>query len=129
MHSRRRMSTAGVGYFTIDRLGKWAGDVMSPITAFISWLRQARMFHPDGVVYGARVESVASSADDLHELAERLAGPAIVRLSSAWWRGGKEWLDVLGMAIRFVEPNEETSVLPHARDQDLLLATIRFPWT
>jgi hypothetical protein len=90
---------------------------MAPVTGFISSIRQARMFHPDGLVYVARVEPLETAAIELGEVGGRLAGPAIVRLSSAWWRGGKEWLDVLGMAVRF------------AGDQDLLLATIRFPWT
>jgi hypothetical protein len=113
----------------VDRLGQWCGALMAPITGLVSNLRQARMFHPDGVVYLARVEPIETAAVDLREVAGRLSGRAVVRLSSAWWRGGKEWMDVLGLALRFVRPNHTASALPEAGDQDLLLATIRFPWT
>jgi hypothetical protein len=84
------------------------------------------MFHPDGVVFRAVVEASASSPE-LRSMAERIGGAALVRLSSAWWRGGKEWPDVLGMAVRFTK--EPLGVDPGDGDQDLLFATIRFPWT
>jgi hypothetical protein len=29
-----------------DRLGEWGGDLLAPVTGGISWIRQARMFHP-----------------------------------------------------------------------------------
>jgi hypothetical protein len=74
------------------------------------------MFHPDGVVYRASVEP-ATSDSDLLALAQRLTGEALVRFSSALWRNDREWPDVLGVALRF------------SSGQDLLLATIRFPWT
>lgn len=74
------------------------------------------MFHPDGVTFAARVEGLAT-APDLQRVARRLEGQALVRLSSAWWRGRKEWLDALGLAVRF------------EGGQDLLCATIRFPFT
>ncbi len=76
------------------------------------------MFHAEGVIYRGSVEAVDAPAD-LRLAGERLAGPALVRLSSGLWRGGKEWLDALGMAVRFGV----------REDQDLLLATIRFAWT
>jgi len=102
------------------------GVLLAPITALVSRIRHARMFHPDGIVYGARVEELNPRDDkvasDLRRVASRLAGDAIVRFSSAWWRGDKEWIDALGMAVRFQET-------PSRRAQDLLLATIRFPWT
>lgn len=106
-------------------LGLWGGRLLAPITAAVSRWRQARMFHPDGVAYRARVEALAGS--ELHALGERLSGQALLRFSSAWWRG-KEWPDVLGVAMRFRDgPLADVSVRPG--DQDLLLATIRFPWT
>lgn len=83
------------------------------------------MFHPEGVVYRARV--AAAPGSELQALGERLAGQALLRFSSAWWRG-KDWPDVLGLALRFRDgPLAEASAQPG--DQDLLLATIRFPWT
>src|SRR6202162_1228407 len=55
------------------------------------------MFHPEGSVYRARVEAVPGP---FSMLAQRLEGPALARPSTAWWRGGKEWLDALGIAVR-----------------------------
>jgi hypothetical protein len=83
------------------------------------------MFHPDGVVYQANVEPLTLNPQ-LLPIAERLSGLALVRFSSALWRGGRQWPDVLGAAIRFgwVGANPGLSAA-----QDLLLATIRFPWT
>ncbi len=101
-----------------ERAGRIAGWVMAPFTGAMSLARHARMFHPRGVVYEARV---LPSAVDVGwgRLAERLSGDAIVRLSGAWWKR-REWRDVLGCAIRFGG---------EGGDQDLLLATIRHPWT
>ena len=47
-----------------------------------------------------------------------------MRFSSALWRGEHEWPDVLGAAVRFLPGEKDTG-----SEQDLLLATIRFPWT
>lgn len=91
---------------------------MAPLTAALSRARHARMFHPTGLVYDALVTPVAIDGG-WGRLAERLQGAAIVRLSSAWWKR-REWRDVLGCAIRF-EGGEGV--------QDLLLATIKHPWT
>jgi hypothetical protein len=44
------------------------------------------------------------------------------------WRGGREWIDVLGCAIRF-HGDAAVAADAAAGDQDLLLATIRSPWT
>jgi hypothetical protein len=80
------------------------------------------MFHPDGVVYGARV-TACNDAHELAPLAQRLCGGAWLRFSSALWRG-HEWPDVLGVAVRFLADGHAPG-----SEQDLLLATIRFPWT
>lgn len=104
-----------------EKCGLVVGAGLAPLTAALSSARQARMFHPDGVVYQASTEP-ATSAPELLALAERLAGTTLVRFSSALWRGGHEWPDVLGAALRFGWGNG-------APAQDLLLATIRFPWT
>jgi hypothetical protein len=119
-----------------DELGRATGALLAPIIGGIASLRRARMFHPDGVTWLARAEA-APRAPDLEELAARLAGPVLARFSSAWWRGGKQWPDVLGTALRFldeavVEPAGRAVRLPHeprGADQDLLFATVRSPWT
>ncbi|WP_394842099.1 hypothetical protein LZC95_34105 [Pendulispora brunnea] len=110
-----------------ERAGDVGGLLLAPVTAAISRIRHARMFHPDGRMYRASVRPCAVTPE-LDRLAERLQGPAIVRLSSAWWRGEKQWRDALGMAVRFVREAQSTTE-PKGDDQDLLLATIRFPLT
>jgi len=99
-----------------DLTGRAAGSLLAPLTGLWALLRRTRTFRPEGTVFNAAVEPLAEGGA-LGRLARRLQGEAIVRLSSAWWRGGKEWPDVLGVAVRF------------AGDQDLLAATIRSPWT
>jgi hypothetical protein len=93
--------------------------MLAPLTGLVSKAREARMFHPDGVVYTAQVEPCAKTLD-LRSLADRLGVDALVRFSSALWRDPHEWPDVLGAALRFGEGPQR---------QELLLATIRFPWT
>lgn len=102
-----------------EECGLLVGAMLAPITGVVSKSREARMFHPDGLVYAAKVEPWAK-APDLLSLAQRLGSSALVRLSSAFWRAPHEWPDVLGAALRFGEGPER---------QELLLATIRFPWT
>ena len=106
-----------------ERAGIWAGWLLAPLTGTLSLLRRARMFHPEGAVYRARVEAVEGPWS---MLGRRLEGPALARLSTAWWRSGKEWLDALGIALRLGrDPGAEAQ----RGDQDLLFATIRSPWT
>lgn len=102
-----------------EECGLLVGAMLAPITAAMSKAREARMFHPDGLVYIASVQPSAQTAD-LRRLAERLGPSALLRLSSALWRKPHEWPDVLGAALRFGNGPER---------QELLLATIRFPWT
>lgn len=109
-----------------ERFGYLGGRLLAPLTSAVSRARQARMFHPEGVIYEAEVVACGQSPD-LNAIGERLSGSAIARLSSAWWRG-KEWPDVLGFALRFRSPDSQP-LAPSAADQDLLLATVRFPWT
>lgn len=108
-----------------EKLGILAGAWLAPITAALSGARRARMFHPDGLVLRAMAEPCVT-APDLRAVAERLAGSALVRFSSALWRSTHEWPDVLGLAIRFgwMRP-----AVTGSAEQDVLLATIRFPWT
>ncbi len=105
--------------------GTLAGLVLSPVTYAISALRRSRMFHPSGVLCEARVEPLAAEPS-LAPLAAALAGPALVRWSSAWWKQS-EWRDVLGCALRFGAA--ESWLNPGSDAQDLLLATIQRPWS
>jgi hypothetical protein len=108
-----------------ERVGRVAGLSLAPWTATLSGLRRGRMFHPAGVVVRGEVEAIASGG--WARLATSLAGHALVRLSAALFRE-RELPDVLGCAIRFTSepPRDER---PRPDDQDLLLATIRRPWT
>ncbi|MDI1475804.1 hypothetical protein [Polyangium sp. y55x31] len=112
-----------------EALGRAIGGVLSPITGEGSLLRRARLFHPDGVLFRADVRPLAREGA-VGELAQRLAGPALVRLSSAWWRHEKELPDALGIAVRFCgRMPTATSVEASARDQDLLFATFQHIWS
>lgn len=106
-------------------VGLLLGALLAPVTGLVSWLRQSRMFHPRGLMFEATVEAVGHEPAEL-AVARRLAGPALVRFSSAWWKHG-DWPDVLGCAVRF--SRLPLGVAPQAADQDLLFATIRRPWT
>jgi len=108
----------------LEALGRLVGGLWAPGVALGSLLRNARLFHPDGMVRWGRVEPIAKDGM-LGDLAKRLEGPVLIRLSSAWWRNDKEWPDVLGMALRLVDSKNIQVQNPATRDQDLLFATIR----
>jgi hypothetical protein len=103
-------------------LGAW----LAPLTALGSALRRSRLFHPRGITL-AGVASPVPEPPALHEVGLRLAGPVLVRFSGGFWRE-RQWLDVLGCAIRFTGA-EAASAAALPDDQDLLLATIRHPAT
>jgi hypothetical protein len=109
-----------------ELLGLVGGALLAPVFGVGSWLRRARFFHPEGVCHRAEVRPTAAVAG-YESLAGRLAGPALVRFSAAWWRGGREWPDVLGCAIRF-GVDQDSPLQPAADAQDLLFATIPRPW-
>ncbi len=107
-------------------LGRVGGLALAPVTGAIAAVRRSRMFHPVGLTFTAEV---ACAGSDLRHraVADRFVGHALVRLSSAWWKG-HEWIDALGVAVRF-RKSDEVTVEPAPDDQDLLFATIRTPWT
>jgi len=109
-----------------EEIGRVVGLALAPLTGTFSLLRHARMFHPEGVVYACDVEPTGDTP--WPSVAARLAGPALIRVSTAWWRHGRELPDALGLAIRF-RRHEQPSAQADDGDQDLLLATIRHPWT
>lgn len=108
-------------------LGRIGGQLLAPLTGGVSLLRHARMFHPSGHVFRAEVEAVDGPDERLRRAGARVSGPAIARLSSAWWKR-RQWRDVLGIALRLTRESAP-SVDPAPGDQDLLFATIRSPWT
>lgn len=111
-----------------ELVGFAGGALLAPLAAAGSYLRRARIFHPDGVVYRAEV-AVAAPEGAARDVALRLAGPALVRLSGALWRrrpGRARSPDLLGVAIRF-RSDPTPGVVPEPTDQDLLFATVRSP--
>jgi hypothetical protein len=101
------------------------GWAMAPVTGAFGLARRARMFHPEGVVARAAMRPIAREGA-LGMIAARLSGPALVRLSSAWWKR-REWIDVLGVAVR-LRSSDVVTAIPDENDQDLLFATVRTPW-
>lgn len=108
-----------------ERIGTAVGWLSAPLFGAVALARRGRVFHPEGAVFAARVEPLAVDGRT-GRLALRLAGPALVRFSTALWRRGKEWPDALGCAIRFRHTDDPSSD-PEVGDQDLLFATIRTP--
>jgi hypothetical protein len=105
-----------------EALGRAVGGVVAPLVAEASLVRGAAVFHPDGVVYGGEVSSIADE-DPLGDLARVLEGEALVRFSSALfrYRAGHDPRDVFGASVRF-------RVDDPRRAQDLLFATFRRVW-
>jgi hypothetical protein len=91
------------------------------------------MFHPRGIVLRADVRAPGSielatlirGTSAVPENLGELPKTALIRFSSALWKG-REWPDVLGMAIRFTDVERPTEKAAF-RDQDLLLATVPAP--
>jgi hypothetical protein len=110
-----------------EDLGRVIGALWGPAVRAGAALRHARLFHPEGITYRAEVIE-CPARESLRPLAARVAGPALVRLSSALWRGQREWPDVLGLAVR-LRSEEAITEEPAPGDQDLLFATVRSPWT
>jgi hypothetical protein len=106
-----------------EALGLWAGSIIAPFFAFGSWLRQARIFHPQGINFRADVKPVEGVDTRFADLVEGLAkGDALVRFSTG--RGSEKLPlpDVLGMSIRF-RADRDDNYKPEKDAQDLLLVT------
>ncbi len=124
-----------------EAVGRAVGGLIAPVARQGSRLRRARVLHPDGVVYRAEVRPLVLAMNGgeggegggaLADIAARLAGPALVRISGGvWrWRGGGDRArpDVLGVAVRF-RGSEAVSPEAEPGDQDLLFASFRSMWT
>jgi hypothetical protein len=111
-----------------EAIGRGLGGLISPAMWEGSLIRAARIFHPEGVVYRAEVTPLATDGD-VRDLAQRLKGPALVRLSGGVWRGRQRdrMPDVLGVAVRF-QSSEEITPLANADDQDLLFLSFPYLW-
>ena len=97
-----------------EALGTICGYIIGLFMGLISALRMARIFHPRGILFEAKVESLRPEILSFYD-------NALVRLSSALWKK-KEWTDILGLAIRFYHPKSKRL------DQDLLFATFKYVW-
>ena len=105
-----------------EELGRVVGGIWGPAVRVGATLRHARLLHPEGITYRAEVK-VITLRESLQPVASRLAGSALVRLSTALWRGHREWPDVLGLAVR-LRSEEAVTEEPSQNDQDLLFATV-----
>ncbi|MBX3261737.1 MAG: hypothetical protein KF782_18785, partial [Labilithrix sp.] len=110
----------------IERAGELLGAAAAPAFALTSALRRARTFHPRGDCADADVAVADGVPREHRALAERLAGNAFVRFSDALTKKKARWPDVLGCALRFGGEVDDPAA---DGDQDLLLATIKRPWT
>ena len=102
-----------IGLVILFIIGALVGLALAPLIFLVSLVRGARAVHADGVV--CRAELTAR-----HPAAERLAGPALVRLSGALERQSTTGSDVLGLDIRMQRDARDDA--GHG-DQDLLLGT------
>jgi hypothetical protein len=109
-----------------EAVGLWVGSLIAPLFAFGSLLRQARIFHPQGINFRADVRAIEGAEVDprFTELAQNLIkGDALVRFSTGRGSMGKVMLpDVLGMSIRF-RADRDDNYKPEEGAQDLLLVT------
>jgi hypothetical protein len=113
-----------------ERLGELIGGLWAPVVAKLSHARAARMFHPEGHTFWGVSQPVCGFDDEYWPLAVRLSGRVLARFSGALSRNEREYLDVLGLALRF----RRSSGVPidhraEPGDTDLLTATIRSPLT
>jgi hypothetical protein len=99
-----------IGLFALFVLGAVLGLVVGVVVFPVSLYRAARAVHADGVVCRAEIIARDPAAD-------RLAGPAVVRMSGAFEGQATTGSDVLGVLIRM--PRHEAA---HG-DQDLLLGS------
>ena len=108
-----------------ERLGELVGRLCAPPIHAIARLRGSRMFHPVGHTFSGRAVAIPSP---LGSIGEQLGGRVLARCSPALSKHGREWLEVLGIALRF-RPGEGPELDHRAAldDQDLLFATVPSP--
>jgi hypothetical protein len=109
-----------------EQIGNAIGGLWAPFIHSLARLRHARMFHPDGQLFSGTLEPIAGSPYEA--TAHQLGRTVLARCSGALRRGGRESLDVLGIALR-MHRGHKLRVHAVPTDQDLLFATIRSPLT
>lgn len=125
------MSASKKNVVTVNRperfselLGLWTGSMLAPLLTVGSLLRQARVFHPRGIYFQAKVEPADGVDPQFADVAEGLSkGDALMRLSAGMSMMRRGLLpDVLGISMRFnASANDDFAV--KAGTQDLLLVT------
>ena len=99
-------------------------SMLAPVLTFGTLLRQARIFHPRGIYFKAKVEPAMDVDPKFAELADHLSkGDTLMRLSAAMSKMRRGVLpDVLGVAMRFnTTANDDYAVQKNT--QDLLMVT------
>ena len=109
-----------------EQIGNAIGGLWAPFIHSLARLRHARMFHPDGQLFTGTLQPIAGSP--FEATAQQLGRTVLARCSGALRRGGRESLDVLGIALR-IHRGQTLGVHAVPTDQDLLFATIRSPLT
>lgn len=102
-----------------EEIGKILGLPLGLITFSVSFLRNARTFHPSGVLAHCRVKTLEDSKISFHPF-------ALARFTGAIWKKNQILPDVLGISLRFSK-RPITTTDPLKDDQDLLFASFRLP--
>ncbi|MFN7146935.1 MAG: hypothetical protein ACK4YP_24380 [Myxococcota bacterium] len=102
-------------------LGALGSLPLAPVFGLGSLVRRARVFHPVGTCWTARVTPAEGVPPAFTEVARRLSGPARVRCSGGAWKARDAPRDILGVAVRF----GESWTTPGDEEVDLLFATFR----
>ena len=123
---RGLMSPAQVRAGNVPSFGDRIGRFLAPVLALGTRTRNARVFHPDGHTFRAKVTPILSGEFDA--TARKLEGQALVRMGGGIWRqradGGNSGLwDTLSLAIRFTSNDHALDSTVREGDQDLLVAS------
>lgn len=100
-----------------EEVGKILGLPLGVIAFGISFLRNARTFHPTGILAHCTVKTFDNSPIRFHPY-------ALARFTGAIWKKNQVLPDVLGISFRFSE-KPVTTTTPLQSDQDLLFASFR----
>lgn len=102
---------------TKELCGKVISYPLGLISFSVSFLRNARTFHPSGIVVQCEVENEVNIPFSFHL-------NALARFSGALWKRQESWKDTLGIALRF---SREKVIGPYSLpdDQYLLFASFK----
>lgn len=102
-----------------EEIGKALGLPLGLVTFTVSFLRNARTFHPSGVLAHCEVKTLEGSPVRFHPY-------ALARFTGAIWKKNQFLPDVLGISLRFTR-NPVSATEPQKSDQDLLFASFKWP--